>query len=273
MKHPNRFGQSALAPAFGGLGIAFAPQVGAAAFVDFSSRVDAIVEVLEIDGGTGIPTGIPTGVTINYGNEIDNDEAGWTGNLSFASSDPLLLPDASDIALTDLFDSLENDHLNQGRVGADLYGISGNAYTATSSTGFIEIINESGAEIEVLISAYLDMLASVTPSTGLDAFSTVEGFAYASVQLYDDAISAQLDIEEALSATLSTDATPFRLDQEYSYTIDDGESLTFALYVNTYAGGTAVAAAVPAPATLALMAFGLIGFRSLRRSPASGASG
>jgi hypothetical protein len=266
MKYPNRFGQAALALALGGLGIAFAPQVGAAAFVDFSSRVYAIVEVLEINGGTGIPTGIPSGVTINYGNEIDNDEAGWTGNLSFASSDPLLLPDASDIALTDLFDSLENDHLNQGRVGADLYGISGNAYTATSSTGFIEIINQSGAEIEVLISAYLDMLASVTPSTGLDAFSTVEGFAYASVQLYDDAISAQLDIDEALSATLSADATPFSLDQEYRYTIENGGFLTLALTVNTYAGGTAVAAAVPAPATLALMALGLISIRYLRRN-------
>ena len=121
----------------------------------------------------------------------------------------------------------------------------------------------------MLISAYLDMLASVTPNTGLDAFSTVEGFAYASVQLYDDAISAQLDIDEALSATLSADATPFSLDQEYRYTIENGGFLTLALTVNTYAGGTAVAAAVPAPATLALMALGLISIRYLRRNPPS----
>ncbi len=41
------------------------------------------------------------------------------------------------------------------------------------------------------------------------------------------------------------------------------KSLTFALYVNTSAGGTAV----PVPATLALMAFGLLavgGFRARR---------
>lgn len=66
------------------------------------------------------------------------------------------------------------------------------------------------------------------------------------------------------------------LDTEgYSYTIENGDFLTLALTVNTYAGGTAVAAAaaVPAPATLAFMALGLIGIRSVRRSPATGTTG
>jgi hypothetical protein len=259
VKPSNRFGQALLALALGGLGSAFAPAASAAAFVDFSSSVDAIVEIIDIDGG---PT-IPSGVAISYGNAVTSNEASWTSLLSFASSDPFLYPDSSFESMSGL-DVVENDHLNQGQVGADQYGTSGNAYTATASEGFLEIFNDTGAAIDVLINVYLDMTAEVTPSTGLQAFSTVDGFAYASVLLYDDALTSQVDIDQELSASLTQAATPFSLDQDYTYTIEDGDYLTFAMYVNTNAGGTAVGAAVPVPATLALMALGLLGVRGFR---------
>jgi len=112
----------------------------------------------------------------------------------------------------------------------------------------------------VLINVYLDMAAEVMPSAGLQAFSTVDGFAYASVLLSDDALTSQVDIDQELSATLTQAATPFSLDQDYAYTIEDGDSLTLAMYVNTSAGGTAV----PVPATLALMVLGLLGVGGFR---------
>ena len=255
MKPSNRFGQAILALALGGLGTAFAPVANAAAFVDFSSSVDAVVEIIEINAETTIPNG----VEISYGNEVTSDEANWTGLFSFASSDPFLSPDSPSETMPDL-DVVESDHLNQGRVGADNYGISGNAYTATASEGFLEIFNDSGSAIDVLINVYLDMTAEVMPSTGLQAFSKVDGVVYTSVLLYDDALASQVDIDQELSASLTQTATSFSLDQNYTYTIEDGDHLTFAMYVNTNAGGTAL----PVPATLALMAFGLLGVGGFR---------
>jgi hypothetical protein len=239
-----------MALALGSFGTAFAPVAGAATFIRVSSGVDTIVEILEINGDTAIPAG----VEISYGNEITNDEASWTGLLSFASSDPFLSPDRPSETMTDL-GAVENDHLNQGQVGADRHGISGTAYTATASEGFLEIANNTGRAIEVLVNVYLDMTAAVSPGAGLQAFNTADGLAYASVLLYDDALTSQVDIDQEVDATRTLTARPFSLDQDYIYTIEDGDFLTFSLLVNTNAGGTAV----PVPATVALLALGLLG--------------
>ncbi|ESQ14653.1 MAG: PEP-CTERM sorting domain-containing protein [Thiohalocapsa sp. PB-PSB1] len=229
-----------------------------AALATFDVQLDADVSLLSGP--------IPPTVFVTYVAEVTSSGGTTTGSQSSFFSDPLALPDQPEPMQPG--DLTTQGHSDSGEAGADSGSASSGANAASESLGTIVINNQSNTE-EAFEFDYSLSGAATLSLTGLN--DSASGFAQAAVEILIDVTGdlvaeTIIALDESLLITTATGGFDIDEFDFFGVTVPAGEERTINISVATSGGAFAARAApVPAPASAALLAVGLLGVAGLRR--------